>query len=89
MFVRSMFAKALKKEVGYARSRGIPVMVIRPWLTDLKQHGMNSMRHFDRASLVDSTREGTLRFLEGSREDPALVAFMKSKTSSEEERAAR
>jgi NTE family protein len=74
MLVRSLFARALRREVLAARAAGVDVLVIRPWLADLRAHGTNSMRHFDRASLARSAREGTLRFLEENADDPALVA---------------
>lgn len=74
MLVRSLFARTLRREVTAARAAGVDVLVIRPWLTDLRSHGTNSMRHFDRASLADSAREGTLRVLEENSDHPALVA---------------
>lgn len=74
MLVRSMFARTLRREVVAARAAGLEVLVIRPWLTDLKAHGTNSMRHFDRASLAQSAREGTLRLLEANADHPALAA---------------
>lgn len=74
MLVRSLFARSLRREVLAARSAGVDVFVIRPWLTDLKAHGTNSMRHFDRAALTRSAREGTLRLLEQNADHPALVA---------------
>lgn len=78
MVLRALFARALKREVSEARNRGIPVLVIRPWLTDLKAHGTNSMRHFDRPALVESAREGTLRLLEEHSDHEALLAFQRS-----------
>lgn len=75
MLVRSLFARSLKREVVAARAAGVDVLVIRPWLADLRAHGTNSMRHFDRASLTDSAREGTLRLLEENADHPALGAF--------------
>lgn len=74
MLVRSMFARTLRREVVTARAAGVDVLVIRPWLTDLRAHGTNSMRHFDRASLAQSAREGTLRLLEENNDHPALAA---------------
>jgi hypothetical protein len=65
--------------VNAARERGIHVFVIRPWLTELKEHGTNSMRHFDRARFAESTRQGTLRLLEENADDPALRAFVARK----------
>ncbi len=74
MLVRSMFARTLRREVLAARAAGVDVFVIRPWLTELKAHGTNSMRHFDRAGLAESAREGTLRLLEANADHPALAA---------------
>jgi hypothetical protein len=74
MLVRSFIARTLRKEVLDARAAGVDVLVIRPWLTDLRAHGTNSMRHFDRAALAQSAREGTLRLLEENAEHPALAA---------------
>lgn len=75
MLVRSFFARSLRKEVRNARERGVEVLVVRPWISDLKQHGTNSMRHYDRAPLIENAREGTKRFLDENREHPVLVAF--------------
>lgn len=74
MLVRSLFARSLRREVVAARSAGIDVLVIRPWLTDLRSHGTNSMRYFDRAALARSARDGTLRLLEANADHPALAA---------------
>lgn len=79
VLMRSFFARALRKEVNDARNKGIDVLVIRPWLTELRDHGTNSMRHFDRAAFAESTRQGALRLLEENSEHPALVAFCKKK----------
>lgn len=78
MVLRALFARALKREVTAARAEGVHILVIRPWLTDLKAHGTNSMRHFDRTALVESAREGTLRLLEEHSDHPALTAFAKN-----------
>ena len=76
VLMRSFFARALRKEVNAARARGVDVFVIRPWLTELREHGTNSMRHFDRARFAESTRLGTLRLLEDNEDDAALHAFV-------------
>lgn len=81
VLMRSFFARSLRKEVNAARARGVDVFVIRPWLTELKEHGTNSMRHFDRAAFAESTRQGTLRLLEENADHPALKAFV-SRTDS-------
>ncbi|MGH2809211.1 MAG: patatin-like phospholipase family protein [Actinomycetota bacterium] len=79
MLVRSLFARALKREVTAARAKDIKVFVIRPWITELKSHGTNSMRHFDRAEFSESTREGTMRLLDESEGNEVLAAFAKAK----------
>ena len=79
VLMRSFFARALRKEVNAARDKGVVVFVIRPWLTELKEHGTNSMRHFDRARFAESTRQGTLRLLDENADDPALQAFVSRK----------
>ncbi|MDQ3940089.1 MAG: patatin-like phospholipase family protein [Actinomycetota bacterium] len=83
MLMRSLFARALKREVNAARAKGIKVYVIRPWLTELKAHGTNSMRDFDRASFVDSSREGTLRLLEENSGNEVIQAFVAAGTTSQ------
>ena len=77
MALRALFARALKREVVQARNKGVAVLVIRPWLTDLATHGTNSMRHFDRGPLVEASRQGTLRLLEEHSDHEALAAFQK------------
>ena len=78
MVLRALFARSLRREVVEARQKGVEVLVIRPWLTDLKLHGTNSMRHYDRAKLVEGAREGTLRLLEEHADHPALTAFQRN-----------
>ena len=75
MLMRSLFARALKREVTAAREKGIHIFVIRPWLTELKSHGTNSMRYFDRVAFTEASREGALRLLEENQDHPALRAF--------------
>ena len=75
MFVRSLFARSLRREVNSARERGSQVLVIRPWVSNLKMHGTNSMRAFDRAALTDNAREGTLRLLEKNEDHPVLAGW--------------
>jgi NTE family protein len=78
MVMRSLFARALRREVRAARDRGVEVFVVRPWLTELGDHGTNSMRHFDRAKFADSSRDGTLRLLEENSDNEVLKAFSKA-----------
>ena len=75
--LRALFARALKREVLAARAQDVSVLVIRPWLTELKAHGTNSMRHYDRRALVEAARDGTRRLLEQHSDHPALAAFQK------------
>ena len=75
VLLRRLFARSLRREVVAARTRGVHVMVIRPWLADLKAHGTNSMRHFDRAAMCELAREGTMKTLEANNGHPALEAM--------------
>lgn len=83
MFVRSLFARALKREVQRARTKGIDVFVVRPWLSDLAAHGTNSMRRIDRAAIAEGAREGTLRLIEANRDHPALSKLLRSSPAME------
>jgi NTE family protein len=78
VFVRSFFARTLKKEVTAARALGIEVLVIRPWLSELESHGSNSMRHFDRGAVIEAARAGTLRLIEQDPDHPVLAAFRRT-----------
>ena len=78
MLVRSLFARSLRREVVSARERGAEVFVIRPWVSNLKLHGTNSMRTFDRAKLVDHTHEGTTRMLEENADHPVVSGWKKN-----------
>jgi hypothetical protein len=80
VLLRALFARTLRREVLEARSKGVQVLVIRPWLSELKAHGTNSMRHYDRVALVGAAREGTLRFLEANSEHPALAGALRSRS---------
>jgi NTE family protein len=76
MLMRSLFARTLKREVNDARRRGIDVLVIRPWASDLAELGTNSMRNFDRGAVVDLSFESATRVLEDEPDHPALQAFL-------------
>jgi NTE family protein len=75
MLARTLFARALRREVNDARAKGIDVFVLRPGLTELKSHGTNSMRDFDRVAFTEETRKATLRLLEENSDNAALRAF--------------
>lgn len=75
MLMRSLFARTLRREVVDARRRGVAVLVIRPWASDLAALGTNSMRNFDRAAIVELSRRSTTRVLEEHKDHPALEAF--------------
>jgi NTE family protein len=83
MLLRSLFARALSREVKEARAKGVQVFVIRPWVTELRSHGTNSMRHFDRAAFSEDARVGTLRLLEEFADHPVIASF---KADADEER---
>lgn len=76
MIARTLFARALRREVLDARSNGIDVFVLRPGVTELKSHGTNAMRNFDRARLTTEARQSTLTMLEENADHPALQAFL-------------
>jgi NTE family protein len=82
MLLRSLFARALGREVRQARAKGVQVFVIRPWLTELRSHGTNAMRHFDRATFSEDAHRGTTRLLREFADHPVLAAF-KSRTGEE------
>ena len=75
MLARALFARALRREVIDARARGIDVLVLRPGTTELKTHGTNAMRHFDRVEFTETTRVNTLKVLEELHDHPALNAW--------------
>ena len=74
MAMRALFARSLRREVNDARAKGIDVLVIRPWASDLATLGTNSMRHFDRAAMVESARSSVERLLEQEDGHPAIAA---------------
>jgi NTE family protein len=75
VLVRAPFARILRREVVAARAKGIDVLVVRPWLSDLAVHGTNSMREHDRVALAEGARVGTLRLLDDSVDHPVMRAF--------------
>ena len=77
MLMRSLFARTLRREVLEARRRDVPVLVIRPWATDLAELGTNSMRNdFDRGAIVELARRSTLRLLDQEGDHPAVRAAL-------------
>jgi NTE family protein len=76
MLVRSLFARTLRREVVEARARGVSVLVIRPWASDLAELGTNSMRNFDRSAIVDLSHRSASRVLKEHHGHPALDAFL-------------
>lgn len=75
MASRSLFARSLRREVKDARSRGIDVLVLRPWLDDLKELGTNAMRQFDRGPVADTAKRSVERQLREHEGHPALEAL--------------
>lgn len=79
MLMRSLFARTLRREVLDARQKDVPVLVIRPWATDLADLGTNSMRNdFDRGAIVELARKSTLRLLDQEAGHPALAAALQA-----------
>ncbi len=83
--IRNWFSKSLKQEVIAARAKGIHVLVVRPWMGDLRDHGANSMRFFDRAALAESSRIGTKRLLDLQDDHPVIKAFTPSPKAKKKE----
>lgn len=75
MVSRSLFARSLRREVVDARGRDIDVLVLRPWIEDLKDLGTNAMRQFDRGAVADVARRSVERQLERHEGHPALEAL--------------
>ncbi len=80
MLARTLFARALRREVLDARSRGIDVFVLRPGTTELRNHGTNAMRNFDRVVFTEETRKNTLEVLKASSDNAVLKALTGDKT---------
>lgn len=78
MFVRSMFARSLRREVNVARAKGVEVFVVRPWLSELKDQGTNSMRYYDREAVSDAARTGTQQLVDDNEDNAVLEAFASS-----------
>ncbi|MBA2724520.1 MAG: patatin-like phospholipase family protein [Actinobacteria bacterium] len=66
MLSRYPFVRRLRKEVHYARNKGIETRVLRPHVADLLHIGRDLMRPFDRAHMADLARAGVTRTLEAS-----------------------
>ena len=75
MLTRSLFARSLRREVKDARRDGVDVLVLRPWIDDLKDLGTNAMRQFDRGPVADVAKRSVKRQLEENRGHPALEAL--------------
>lgn len=63
VLLRSIHTRALNREVAWARAAGVEVKLLRPWLTELPGHGVNSLRHHDRATVAEAARRNALRLL--------------------------
>lgn len=70
--VRSLFARSLRRSLEKARDRGVPALVIRPGLTEVRTHGSNAMRRHDEAGIAEAAREGTLRLMEDNADHPVV-----------------
>ena len=81
MLARSLFARALERELREVKGKGVHVLVIRPGVTELRVLGFNAMKQHDRVAVTEAAREGTLRWLQENRAHPALVAARGQKTA--------
>jgi NTE family protein len=63
VLLRSIHTRAINAEVASARAAGVEVKLLRPWLTELPGHGVNSLRHHDRATVAEAARRNALRLL--------------------------
>jgi NTE family protein len=77
MVARTLFARALAREVKQAREKGCDVLVFRPWAEHLHVFGTNAMRQFDRTPVVETAREGAHTLLDEHKGHPALAGFRK------------
>ena len=76
MIVRLPFARSLRREVRAARSDGVAVLVIRPYLSDLHEWGTNFMRIHDRAAVAEAARRSAHRMLDERGEHPVIDAIV-------------
>jgi NTE family protein len=65
VLLRSIHTRLLNREVAQARAAGVEVKLLRPWLTELPAHGINSLRPRDRAIVAEAARRNALRLLQG------------------------
>ena len=63
MLSRYPFVRRLRKEVRYARSKGIETKVLRPHAADLLHIGRDLMRPINRGHMADLARSGVSRYL--------------------------
>lgn len=82
MLTRSLFARSLRREVNDARAKGIDVLVLRPWVEDLKELGTNAMRQFDRGPVTNVATRSVSRQLERHEGHPALEALRSGPSAS-------
>ncbi len=60
VLLRSIHTRILNREVARARAAGVEVKLLRPWLTELPGHGVNSLRRHDRATVAEAARRNAL-----------------------------
>jgi NTE family protein len=65
VLLRSIHTRRVNREVAQARAAGVQVKLLRPWLTELPAHGVNSLRSHDRAMVAEAARRNALRLLQG------------------------
>jgi NTE family protein len=63
VLLRSLHTRAIQREATAARAAGVDVTLLRPWLSELPDHGMNSLRWHNRGRVAQSAHRNTLRTL--------------------------
>ncbi len=79
--LRQPFVRFFSRELAQARARGVRVLVVQPWVSELRALGINAMRRHDRVAVSEAARRGALRLFADNIEHPVLTAFKKETVS--------
>jgi NTE family protein len=75
IILRTAFTRSLRREVLAARAAGADVLVLRPYLSDVRAWGTNFMKVRDRMVVAEVSRKGVHRMLDERADHPVLGAF--------------
>lgn len=78
MIVRTPFTRSLRREVISARAGGAHVLVLRPYLSDIRGWGTNFMRIRDRAEVAEAARKSAHRTLDDQGDPHVEWAFKRA-----------